>query len=87
MFLPTVGPGEPLVTHPLETGALLKVLMRFWSEELAAEMRLQTFYARPDGKFRVGMFAPDKTSPARKALQKMAASVQRSHLARLSGAA
>jgi hypothetical protein len=76
-----------IVTQRCEVGAMVTVLLRFWNEDLTATVRVQTCQARPDGKFRYGFLAPEKNSPARKALQKISATIQRAQLSRLSGAA
>jgi hypothetical protein len=76
-----------IVAQRCEVGSLITVLLRFWNEDLTAAVRVQTCQARPDGKFRFGFLAPEKNSPARKALQKISATLQRAQLSRLSGAA
>jgi hypothetical protein len=76
-----------IVQRRYEVGSLVKVLLRFWNEDLLADICVQTVQARPDGKFRCGFLAVEKNSPARVALQKLSSSLHRSQLYHFAGAA
>jgi hypothetical protein len=76
-----------VVGGELKVGSLVPVEFQYEGVVVNTPSRVQTAKIRPDGKVRYGFLAPDKNSPARKALQQITSSLQRAQLRRLSGAA
>jgi hypothetical protein len=71
----------------LTVGQTVNVAFTFQGITVEAPMRVQTARQLRNGRVRVGLFVPDKTSPARRALEKLSMLMQRLQLQRLAGAA
>jgi hypothetical protein len=76
-----------VVKGELKVGSLVPVEFQYQGNVVNTPSRVQTVKIRPDGSVRYGFLAPERHSPARKALQLITTSLQREQLRRLSGAA
>ena len=76
-----------ICSQPLTVGQTVEVGFSFDGMTVGGEMKVQTVKELRNGKLRFGLFAHDKKSTSRKALQNLSIIMQRLQLKRLAGAA
>jgi hypothetical protein len=76
-----------VIGRDYQLGSLTAVTLNYEGRTFSAVARVQAIKGLPDGRLRYGFYISDKKSAARKILEQVGASIQRTQLRRLAGAA